>query len=623
MSGQFHLLRERRFGPFFLTQFFGAFNDNVYKNALIILIAFQLGDPATTNTLINLSAALFILPFFLFSASAGQIADKFEKSLLIRRIKLLEILIMLVAAFALISRDIGLLLALLFLMGTQSSLFGPVKYGILPQHLKTEELVGGNGMVEMGTFVAILIGTLLGGLLIGIPETGTAWVALAVVLLAVVGYAASRAIPAAAPEAPDLQLNFNPLTETWANLRFLRSDRTVFLACLGVSWFWYFGAIYLTQLPNYTRLTLGGNEQVVTLLLTLFSVGVGVGSLACERLSGHKVEIGLVPLGSIGLTVFALDMYFAAGQAAPPAELLGAAAFLEHAGAWRVMSDVVLLGLFGGLYIVPLYAMIQTRAAPAHRSRVIAGNNILNALLMVLSAVVAAASLAAGLSIPELFLVTALMNLAVAVFIYSLVPEFLVRFLVWILIHTIYRLNKTGLERIPEDGPALLVCNHVSFVDALILGGCVRRPVRFVMYHRIFDIPVLSWLFRTVKAIPIAPAREDAQLLARAMEAIDDELEAGNLVCIFPEGGLSTDGEIGEFKGGVDRILARRAVPVVPMALSGLWGSFFSRARGAAMSSLPRRFWSRIELAVGQPLDPAQASAEALRGAVVALRSRA
>ncbi len=623
MSGQFHLLRERRFGPFFLTQFFGAFNDNVYKNALIILIAFQLGDPATTNTLINLSAALFILPFFLFSASAGQIADKFEKSLLIRRIKLLEILIMLVAAFALISRDIGLLLALLFLMGTQSSLFGPVKYGILPQHLKTEELVGGNGMVEMGTFVAILIGTLLGGLLIGIPETGTAWVALAVVLLAVVGYAASRAIPAAAPEAPDLQLNFNPLTETWANLRFLRSDRTVFLACLGVSWFWYFGAIYLTQLPNYTRLTLGGNEQVVTLLLTLFSVGVGVGSLACERLSGHKVEIGLVPLGSIGLTVFALDMYFAAGQAAPPAELLGAAAFLEQPGAWRVMSDVVLLGLFGGLYIVPLYAMIQTRAAPAHRSRVIAGNNILNALLMVLSAVVAAASLAAGLSIPELFLVTALMNLAVAVFIYSLVPEFLVRFLVWILIHTIYRLNKTGLERIPEDGPALLVCNHVSFVDALILGGCVRRPVRFVMYHRIFDIPVLSWLFRTVKAIPIAPAREDAQLLARAMEAIDDELEAGNLVCIFPEGGLSTDGEIGEFKGGVDRILARRAVPVVPMALSGLWGSFFSRARGAAMSSLPRRFWSRIELAVGQPLDPAQASAEALRGAVVALRSRA
>ncbi len=625
MSGQFHLLRERRFGPFFLTQFFGAFNDNVYKNALIILIAFQLGDPATSNTLINLAAALFILPFFLFSATAGQVADKFEKSMLIRRIKLLEIAIMLVAAFALFSRNIALLLALLFLMGTQSSLFGPVKYGILPQHLKTEELVGGNGMVEMGTFVAILIGTLLGGLLIGIPETGPQWVALAVVGVALAGYLASRAIPAAAPEAPDLSLNLNPLTETWANLRFLRSDRTVFLACLGVSWFWYFGAIYLTQLPNYTRLTLGGNEQVVTLLLTLFSVGVGVGSLACERLSGHKVEIGLVPLGSIGLTVFAMDMYFAAGAGNGPVtgDLLGAAALLEQPGTWRVLTDVVLLGVFGGLYIVPLYAMIQTRAAPAHRSRVIAGNNILNALLMVLSAVVAAGSLAAGLSIPELFLVTALMNLAVAVFIYSLVPEFLVRFLVWILIHTVYRLNKTGMERIPEEGPALLVCNHVSFVDALILGGCVRRPVRFVMYHRIFDIPVLSWLFRTVKAIPIAPAREDAELLARAMDTIDAELEAGHLVCIFPEGGLSADGEIGEFKGGVDRILSRRAVPVVPMALSGLWGSFFSRARGAAMSSLPRRFWSRIELAVGQPLSAGQASAERLREAVAALRSRA
>lgn len=622
MSSQFSLVRKKRFGPFFLTQFFGAFNDNVYKNALIILIAFQLGSAETTNTLINLAAALFILPFFLFSATAGQVADKYEKSQLIRGIKLLEIGIMCAAAFALATRNVTALMALLFLMGAQSSLFGPVKYGILPQHLAREELVGGNGMVEMGTFVAILLGTLLGGLLIGIEQTGPLWVGGSVICLALVGYLASRLVPRAEPAAPKLRINWNPLTSTWANLKFLASDRTVFLACLGVSWFWFFGAIYLTQLPNCTRLTLGGNEQVVTLLLTLFSVGVGVGSLACEKLSDGKVEIGLVPFGSIGLTVFALDMFFAVG-AAPSGELMGAAAFVQQAGSVRVMLDVVLLGGFGGLYIVPLYALIQTRAAPEQRSRVIAGNNILNAFLMVLSAIVAAVSLGAGLSIPQLFMVTALMNLAVAAFIYSLVPEFLVRFVAYILVHTIYRIKKTGLQKIPDEGAALLVCNHVSFVDALILGGCVRRPVRFVMYHKIFDVPVLSWFFRTVKAIPIAPAKENEALLARAMDEIERELEAGQVVCIFPEGGLSADGDIAEFKGGVQKILERKAVPVVPMALSGLWGSFFSRARGAAMGSLPRRFWSRILLDVGQPVAATDATAGGLREAVAGLRSKA
>lgn len=622
MSSQFSLVGERRFGPFFLTQFFGAFNDNVYKNALIILIAFQLGDPAQTNTLINLAAGLFILPFFLFSATAGQIADKIEKSRLIRTVKLLEIAIMCAAAFALVTRNVAALMALLFLMGTQSTIFGPVKYGILPQHLKPEELVGGNGMVEMGTFIAILIGTLLGGLLIGLPGNGTHWVALTVVSLALVGYLTSRGIPTAPAADPNLKIGSNPFTATWANLKFLRSDRTVFLACLGVSWFWFFGATYLTQLPNYTRLTLGGNEQVVTVLLTLFSLGVGAGSLACEKLSGGKVEIGLVPFGSIGLTAFAIDLYFAAGATPAGAQLIGAGAFLDQAGAFRVMGDVVLLGFFGGLYIVPLYALIQSRAAPAYRSRVIAGNNILNALLMVLSAAVAAIALGAGMSIPQLFLLTAVMNLAVAAFIYSLVPEFLVRFVVWMLIHTVYRMKKTGLQHVPEEGPALLVCNHVSFVDALILGGCIRRPVRFVMYHKIFQVPVLSWFFRTVKAIPIAPQKENPTLLAKAMDDIAQELDEGHLVCVFPEGGLSADGEIAAFRSGVERMLQRRPVPVVPMALSGLWGSFFSRARGAAMSSLPRRFWSRIELAVAPPIPPEQVTAEGLRSVVAGLRTR-
>ncbi len=619
MQGQFSLLAQRRFGPFFWTQFLGAFNDNVYKNALIILIAFGLASAGDTDLLINLAAGLFILPFFLFSATAGQIADKYEKSQLIRLVKLCEIGIMALAAVALLLQSVWALLALLFLMGTQSTLFGPVKYGILPQHLRESELVGGNGLVEMGTFVAILLGTLLGGLLIGIEGRGPLWVGAVVLGVAICGYLASRRIPVAPAAAPDLQINWNPLTETWRNLNFLRTNRVVLLSVLGISWFWFFGATYLTQLPNYTRTTLGGNEQVVTLLLTLFSVGVGVGSLLCERLSGGRVELGLVPFGSIGLTVFAVDLFFAA-PAGTGGALIGAAEFLTQPNAYRVMTDVVLLGLFGGFYIVPLYALIQARSEPSHRSRVIAGNNILNALFMVLSAILAGVTLGQGLTIPQLFLLTAVLNAVVAIYIYTLVPEFLVRFVVWMLVHTIYRVNKSGMERIPEEGGALLVCNHVSFVDAMVIGGSVRRPTRFVMYHKIFQIPFLSWFFRTVKAIPIAPAKEDPALLEQAMEAIAQALDAGEIVCIFPEGQITQDGQMTAFRSGVEKIVERSPVPVIPMALSGLWGSFFSRRGGPAMGKLPRRLWSKIDLRVGEIVAPGVASAAGLQDQVLALR---
>ena len=620
-NNQFSLLKQRRFGPFFLTQFLGAFNDNVFKNALIILIAFQtVGLASGVDTLINLSAGLFILPFFLFSATAGQFADKYEKSRLIRLIKLLEIVIMIAAAIGFYMGNIPLLIGLLFLMGTQSTLFGPIKYGILPQHLKEEELVGGNGLVEMGTFLAILLGTMTGGILIGLAEVGVALVAIAVIIIACLGYLASRGIPIAAPVDPELRINWNPVTETWRNLNFIRGNRTVFLSVLGISWFWFFGAAYLAQLPNYTKLTLGGNEQVVTLLLTLFSVGIGVGSLLCERLSGHKVELGLVPFGSIGLTLFGIDLYFAAPDAGFTGELLSAAGFLGTPGSWRVIMDILLIGLFGGFYIVPLYALVQQRSLPSHRSRVIAGNNILNALFMVVSAVMAILLLNAGLSIPQLFLVMALLNALVAIYIYSLVPEFLMRFIVWILIHTVYRVQKEGLEQIPDEEPAVLVCNHVSFIDALVIAGCCRRPVRFVMHHRIFRIPVLSFVFRTAGAIPIAPAKEDPKMLEQAYERIAKALRAGEVVCIFPEGQITGDGEINSFRSGIERIIQRNPVPVIPMALRGLWGSFFSRRGGPAMRHWPRQFWSRIGLAVGTPSPPERVSANALQAVVAELR---
>ena len=620
-QSQFGLLRERRFLPFFCTQFLGAFNDNVYKNALVILLAFHAASLTAINpgTLVNLCAGLFILPFFLFSATAGQIADKYDKASIIRYVKLLEIAIMFAGAAGFFFQNVALLMAVLFLMGLHSTIFGPVKYSILPQHLRPTEIVGGNGLVEMGTFLAILLGTILGGLLVARAQFAL-YVSATVVSIAVLGYLASRAIPAAPPAAPDLKINWNPLTESWANLQFTRRNRTVFLSVLGVSWFWFYGATLLTQLPNYCKEVLGGNEQVATVMLAVFSVGVGSGSLLCERLSGHKVEIGLVPFGSIGLSVFALDLFFASPLGGG-ATLIGAAEFLARAGSARILFDLVMIGVFGGFYIVPLYALIQTRSERSHQSRIIAGNNILNALFMVASAALSALLLYAGYTIPQIFLAIGLLNALVAVYIYTLVPEFLMRFLIWLLMHTVYRLEKRGLENIPDEGAALIVCNHVSFVDALIIVAASRRPIRFVMDHQIFRMPVLSFIFRTGRMIPIAPRKENPLLLERAYEEIDAALRAGDLVGIFPEGRITDTGDLYPFKPGVTRILARTPVPVVPLALRGLWGSFFSRIDGRAMSRPARlRPWRKVALVGGDVVAPAQATPEFLQQTVHALR---
>jgi MFS family permease len=519
-ENQFRLLRKRRFGPFFLTQVLGAFNDNVYKNALVILVAYHAASYASIdpNLLTNVAAGLFILPFVLFSATAGQIADKFEKSAIIRIIKASEIGIMVIAAAGLLLKNLPLLLAALFLLGLHSTFFGPVKYAILPQVLSPAELVGGNGLVEMGTFVAILAGTLVAGVLIAL-DRGIVWVAALILVTGVLGFLASLAIPKVARAAESLSFEWNPFRETWSNLQFARRNRTVFLSLLGISWFWFYGAMFLSQFPTYSKAVLGGNEHVVTLLLALFSIGVAAGSLLCERLSGHKVEIGLVPFGSIGLSVFALDLFLATPGSVEHANF-GAWQFLTQPGSWRIALDLFLIGMFGGFYIVPLYALIQTRSEPSHRSRIIAANNILNALFMVAAAGLAVVALSAGLSIAQLLLLTGALNAVVAIYIYLLVPEFLLRFLDWLLVHSIYRLRATGLAHIPEEGPALLVCNHQSLADALIITAVCRRPIRFVMYYAIFNVPVLSFIFRAMKAIPIAGAKEAPDVLERAYDDI-------------------------------------------------------------------------------------------------------
>ncbi len=618
MSSQFQLLRQRRFLPFFVTQFLGAFNDNVFKTALITLVSFRAGQLTTLDgaTLATLLPGLFILPYFLFSATSGQIADKFDKAAVARAVKVFEILVMMLAAWGFVAHNLPALVAALFLMGLHSTVFGPVKYAYLPQHLAQLEIVGGNGLVEMGTFVAILLGQILGAALISASDSGVN-VAVTVMGLAVLGWLASRAIPPTPASDAQLSINWNPLTETFANLRFARGNRVVWLSLLGISWFWFYGATLLAQFPTFARNVLGGDESVFILLLTVFSLGVGIGSLLCEKLSGGKVEIGLVPFGAIGLTLFGVDLFLAAPSAA------------EHGGHWtnvaiahwRVLADIALIGLFGGFYIVPLYALIQTRSEKSHQSRIIAANNILNAAFMVVSAGVSVLLFKAGLTIPQLFLATALFNAVVAVYIYTLVPEFLMRFIVWMLIHTVYRLDAKGLDNVPEEGPAVVVCNHVSFVDALVITAACRRPIRFVMDHNIFRTPILSFVFRTNRCIPIAPAKENPALLEKAYEDIATALAEGDLVGIFPEGRITDTGEMYPFKNGIRRIVERTPVCVVPMALRGLWGSFFSRKDGPAMSRpLRRGLFSRIALVASTPVAPEAATPDNLQRIVTDLR---
>jgi 1-acyl-sn-glycerol-3-phosphate acyltransferase len=606
--------------PFFMTQGLGAFNDNIFKNALAALLVFKSSELAglNTNQVVNLSAMLFILPFFLFSALFGQFADKYEKSVQVRLVKLFEIVIMLLATLGFWLNSVSLLLTVLFLLGLQSTIFGPIKYGILPQILSKEELVGGNALIEMGTFVAILAGTIAGPQLAGVEVGWPYWVGIACLMVAVTGYLYSRRIPVAEAVCPDLQINWNIFSETFRNLKFLNENRVVLNSVLGISWFWFFGATFLVQIPSYSQNVLGGDENLMSTLLALFIIGISAGSLLCERLSGNQVEIGLVPFGAIGLTIFGLDLYFA--SPATPGMGVTAIEFLSSGASWRIVADLVLIGMFGGFYIVPLYALVQHRSSPQHRSRVIAGLNILNALFMVIAAVMAMTILGpVGLSIPDLFLMTAILNAVVAVYIFTLVPEFLMRFLVWMLIHTIYRVRVIGEENIPEEGPVIVASNHVSFADPLILGGMIRRPVNFVMYHKIYRIPVLNFIFRTGKAIPIASRKENPEVLENAYRRIHQVLAAEDVLGIFPEGKITDDGNIQSFKPGIEKIIAEQPVPVVPVALCNLWGSLFSR-RDPLLKRRPYKFWATIELRIGQAIPPEQVTAARLQTEVEKLR---
>jgi 1-acyl-sn-glycerol-3-phosphate acyltransferase len=622
---QFALLRQRRFAPFFWTQFLGAANDNVFKFAFTMLVTYRVQvawlPPEMAGLVIG---AVFILPFLLFSATAGQLADKHDKARLARLVKSLEIGIMAAAMAGLLLQWPSLLLACIFGLGLHSTLFGPVKYAYLPQHLDEREITGGNGMVEMGTFVAILLGNVVGGVLIALP--GTAWlsgaeaVAWTALGLAVLGRAIAQFIPATPATEPGLRICWNPFTETWRNLRLAHGNPVVFRSLLGISWMWFFGAVFLSQFPSFAKDVLHGDEHVASALLVVFSVGVGLGSLLCEVLGRRHVEIGLVPLGAIGMSLFAADLWWAA-SALPASERLGLGAFLAQPAHWRVLADLFLLSLSAGLYSVPMYALIQLRSPATHRARIIAANNILNAVFMIVSSLGVGALLGAGFSIPQVFGLLALANAVVAGYVFLVVPEYLLRFVAWVLSHFVYRFRLRGERHLPTQGPAILVCNHVSFVDAVLLMAASPRPIRFLMDHRIFRVPVLGWMFRLAKAIPVAPRAEDPAAYEAAIAQAAQVLAEGDLLGIFPEGGITLDGRLQPFKGGVMKVLAQQPVPVLPMALCNLWGSFFSRVEGGTAMVAPfrRGLFSRVGLNVGAPLAPAEVTPEALQARVQAL----
>ena len=629
---QFALLKQRRFAPFFWTQFSGAANDNLFKFAFTVMVTYQLSvswlPPALAGLVIG---ALFILPFLLFSATSGQLTDKFEKTRVIRFVKNLEIAIMLVAAAGFMSSNVNIqvpvLLGCTFLMGIHSTLFGPVKFAYLPQALNERELTGGNGMVEMGTFVAILLGNIVGGLIVAIPQVGPTYVAVACVGLALAGRLVAQYIPPAPATDPTLKINWNPITETWRNLKLANQNIVVFRSMLGISWMWFFGATFLSQFPSFAKEVMHGNEQVASLLLVVFSIGIATGSLLCEVLSKRHVEIGLVPLGAIGMSVFAIDLYVAS-RGLPPSAVMSSSAFIAQPAHWRVMADLALLSLFAGLYSVPMYALIQLRSQPTHRARIIAANNILNALFMIVSSVLAGALLAAKFTIPQIFLFVGLANAVVAFYIFMLVPEYLLRFIAFMVSRCVYRFKITGDYNLPTEGAAVLTCNHVSFIDPVLLMAASPRPIYFVMDHRIFKMPVLGWFFKLVKAIPIASRAEDPVMYEAAFEAAAKVLREGDLLAIFPEGGITKDGELQPFKGGIMKILdnAKRDgvdAPVIPMALTNLWGSYFSRVeKGNAMVRPFRRgVFNRVGLNVGGAMDAKTTTPDALQARVAALQA--
>ncbi|MFZ4714660.1 MAG: MFS transporter [Bacteriovoracaceae bacterium] len=611
-----NLMADRRYWPLFWTQFLGAFNDNFFKNALVILITYKAYSIGVLNSeqMVALCGGIFILPFFLFSALAGQLADKYPKQKIVTAVKVAEIVIMVIAAIGFMTEHLVLLLVTLFLMGLHSTIFGPVKYSALPEILNEDELVAGNAYIESGTFLAILMGTLIGGMTITIPGSGTMITGIGIIITAILGTWTSFKMNELEPVNPNLKIEKDIFKPTVEIIRLTRKTKSVFLSILGISWFWFVGAIFLSVLPPFCKNVLHGSEHVVTMFLAIFSIGVGLGAVLCEKLSFGQLELGLVPIGSIGMSIFLADLFFSSRGFSLTATT--PMIFLTTGEGLRIIFDMLSFSIFSGFFTVPLYTFIQSRSDRETRSQVIAGNNILNSLFMVVASVMLMGLYAMKMSIPQIFLLLAFLNGLAAVYIYTVVPEFMYRFVLWCLTNICYRLKIVNRDRIPVSGPAVLVCNHVSWVDWMILASITPRPIKFVMHYSFMKIPVAGKFFKDGKVIPIAGMKEDPEIMENAFKEIKRYLDEGELVCIFPEGAITENGELGVFKHGIERIIKETPVAIIPLSLNGMWGSFFSRKSGKAMTKPFKRIWSNISVVVGDVIRPQELNVEELRNKV-------
>ena len=613
-----HLLRTRRFAPLFVTQFLGALNDNLFKNALVFLVIFGLAETAAGTggkggqIFVTVAGGLLVVPFFLFSATAGQLADKFEKSRLIRRVKLAEILIMALAAFGFLldpahaTLKVYALMAVLFLMGTQSAFFGPLKYSILPDHLRENELVGGNGLVEAATFIAILIGTIAGGLLIVMePQSqivslgpfhialdGRSVVSVCLLLIAVCGWVASVFIPRAGPADPGLRINRNLASETWRMIGYAREDRRVFLSILGISWFWLVGFTLLTQFPSFVQSVLGAKEDVATFFLTLFSIGIAIGSLLTNRLLKGEVSAKYVPLGALGMSLMILAVFLLTRGYQVGAEAAGWQDFLARPYNWLIVAALLGTSVAGGLYIVPLYAVMQHFSAPAHRARVVAANNILNAAFMVVSSLAATAMLAMNFTVPQVFLTVAVLNFGVAVYICKLLPEAVVKPAIAGLLRLLYRVEVRGLENYAKCGPrAVIVANHVSFLDGLLLAAFLPAKPTFAidthMARRWWIGPFLT----LVDIYPMDPTKP------LSTKSLIKEVREGRHCVIFPEGRLTVTGALMKVYEGPGMIADKADADLLPVRIDGAQFTPLSRLKG----KLRLRWFPKITLTVLEP----------------------
>jgi acyl-[acyl-carrier-protein]-phospholipid O-acyltransferase / long-chain-fatty-acid--[acyl-carrier-protein] ligase len=603
-SGSYtEILKNRGFFFFFWTQFLGAFNDNFYK-IIVTLIVLDIPEAAGGGKhFIPLIGGLFILPFLLFSGYSGYLADVYSKRTILVGVKCFEVVVMSFGLLGFISDSVAAMLAVVFLMGLHSTIFSPAKYGIIPEILPDRDLSRGNGLLEMSTFMAIILGTALGGTIYESWKHRLDWIGIVLIAIAVLGTLTSLGITRVPPSAAAKQFIPNPAAEIWQGTRRLYSDRTLWLTVMGISYFWFLGAFLQMVLPLYGKEILNLGETRIGLLWTFAALGVGAGSLMAGRLSGDKIELGLVPLGACGMGVFSLALFFIRPSFAVAAVLL------------------LGIGFFAGFFAVPLNALLQQRADRDAKGRLIATNNVFNtigvlAATALLGILVTRLRLTADLQI----LILGLLTFVMTVYVLCLMPDVAVRFVLWLITHSLYRIRVVGRENIPHDGPALLVSNHVSFVDALMIGASIPRFVRFMLLREYYDIRWLNWLFRLMKVIPVVPTSRRG--IVESLRRARAELESGEVVCIFAEGAISRTGHLLAFKRGFEKIVEGSTVPIIPVHLDQLWGSIFSFKKGRFFWKRPTLLPYHVTVSFGPSL-PAGSDTQAVREAVQDLESEA